>query len=137
LDDLARDPSLDTVEGRRQQEPRIHARIAEAVASRGAASLDAALRDAGVAAAPVLDCAELLEDEHLRARGCFETIRHPEESGIGARPYAGRPWRLSNVDRGARGPAPRFGEHTGELLAELGVGPEAVAELTADGVTPA
>ena len=61
--------------------------------------------------APVPTVKDLVEDEHLAARGFFETIDHPE---AGELTYAGAPFRMSEtppvIDR-----APTLGEHNGEF----------------------
>lgn len=61
--------------------------------------------------APVPTVKDLIEDEHLAARGFFETIDHPEAGEI---TYAGPPFRMTEtppvIDR-----APTLGEHNGEF----------------------
>lgn len=76
----------------------------------------------GVMSAPVLDVSEILEDPQALARGSFPTVEQP---GVGRVRVAGAPFRLGGVgseaDRGWRArPAPCLGEHTEELLTELG-----------------
>lgn len=61
--------------------------------------------------------AELLEDEHLRARGFFVEVDHPE---AGRLTYAGPPFRMSETPLSG-GRAPLLGEHNREVLVdELG-----------------
>jgi len=79
--------------------------------------------------APVSTMGDLLASDHLRARGFFATI----DDGAGGEvvlpgaPYhhARTPWRI-------RRRAPRLGEHTDEVLEELGLSDRA-AELRAAG----
>jgi crotonobetainyl-CoA:carnitine CoA-transferase CaiB-like acyl-CoA transferase len=63
---------------------------------------------------------DLLEDEHLAARGFFRRVDHPE---AGELPYAGPPFRMSEtppqVER-----APLLGEHNQVVLEEAGYTPE-------------
>ena len=86
------------------------------------------LQRAGVRAGAVLHGRDLLENEHLRARDHFDWIEHPV---AGRRPFPRQlPVRFSKIDPRPRGPAPRLGEHTEEVLATLaGLSPEEVAAL--------
>ena len=103
---------------------------------RGSGSQDEAARTlqaAGVSAAPVLKLQRLLEDEHLRARGFWETVSHP---AAGEWDMEGPVWRMSRTPGHVRLPAPRFGEHNGWVLGELlGLSEAEIAELEASGVT--
>ena len=78
--------------------------------------------------APVLTVAEAMDDPHMRARGLVTEV---EIDGT-------REQQLTTaVDRlgtGAHVRAPRIGEHTDEVLAELGRNAEAIADLHARGV---
>jgi crotonobetainyl-CoA:carnitine CoA-transferase CaiB-like acyl-CoA transferase len=74
------------------------------------------LQEAGVPAGAVLDAAELLADEHLRARDFFWEINHPE---VGPRKYCGLPIKFSKASSPSRKPAPCLGEHNEHILGEL------------------
>ena len=52
---------------------------------------------------------------------------------IGNLRMAGVPWRFSRTPASIRRPAPRLGEHTDEVLAELGYDTERIASLEASG----
>ncbi|HUW63219.1 MAG TPA: CaiB/BaiF CoA-transferase family protein [Spirochaetia bacterium] len=58
---------------------------------------------------PVYDPGEIAADEHIKARGM-----------LGPGPYLGIPVKLSTTPGGVREPAPGWGEHSREVLAELG-----------------
>jgi len=75
-----------------------------------------ALQAAGVAAAPVLGVPGLFDDAHLRARGFWESVSHPD---AGTRDMDGVPWRLSRSPAHIRLPAPRPGEHNEYVLQGL------------------
>ncbi|MCY4367005.1 MAG: CoA transferase [Chloroflexi bacterium] len=95
----------------------------------------AILQSYGIPAAPVLDGEQMLSDQQLRSRGLFETVEHPESSGIGRREYLGRGWKLSEADVSIRGPAPNLGEANDYVLEEvLGLSDSQVKPLKGDGV---
>ena len=91
-----------------------------------------ALQTAGVAAAPALGVPALFDDPHLRARGFWESVSHPED---GTRDLDGVPWRLSRSPAHIRLPAPRLGEHNDYVLRGLlGLSEQEIRELGEAGV---
>ncbi len=87
---------------------------------------------AGVPCGPVLDTKELLENEHMRARGAVVEVEHPVR---GRWEFIAPPFRLSASQVPVR-PAPLLGQHTEEVLAaELGLSPQELARLAEIGVT--
>jgi crotonobetainyl-CoA:carnitine CoA-transferase CaiB-like acyl-CoA transferase len=91
-----------------------------------------ALQVAGVAAAPVLSVPALFDDPHLRARGFWESVSHPD---AGTWDMDGVPWRLNRSPAHIRLPAPRFGEHNDYVLRGLlGLSEGEVQELVAGGI---
>jgi crotonobetainyl-CoA:carnitine CoA-transferase CaiB-like acyl-CoA transferase len=92
----------------------------------------AALDGLDVCVGPVNDFAEAFEDEQLRHRKMFFDADVPS---AGAWTHVGNPIKLSS-DQGdtMRRPPPRMGEHTREVLAEVGVSDADLEGLRATGV---
>jgi len=120
--DLARDAGLVHLAGRRAREDELEAAIgawAQALEPRAAAE---ALRHAGVAASPVLATHELFADPHLQDCG-YWAVQHRRYVGAHFTPQP--PFRYDGERPALSRPAPVLGEHTAEVLAELGVAPAA------------
>ena len=89
------------------------------------------LQRAGLTAAPSREARDLYADLHLRARGAFVNVTHPE---LGELELVAPPWRMSGLEMPAR-PAPGLGEHNQEVLGNLlGLSAEELDDLRRDGV---
>lgn len=131
-DDLADDERFATAAGRAAHAPLLDVALARRTQRRAAATLVAALQRAGIAAGLVRRPGALLRDAHLRARGFFLTITHPE---AGTHPYPGVPWTCDAWPAPPALPAPCFGEHNAAVLgAWLGLDRSAHDALVAEGV---
>ena len=103
----------------------------QALMSKSAAEWLALLEEAGVPCAPVLTRAEMVRHDQVQATGIVIETDHP---------HAGRLRQARNAARfeatvpEIRYGAPHLGEHTAELLAELGYDADRQAVLLRDGV---
>jgi benzylsuccinate CoA-transferase BbsF subunit len=89
------------------------------------------LQRAGVAAAPVQDAADLARDPQLRSRGFIVELDHRD---LGRIEYPGAIERTVRPSGGVKGPVPRLGEHTREVLAGwAGLDDVEIDELVARG----
>jgi crotonobetainyl-CoA:carnitine CoA-transferase CaiB-like acyl-CoA transferase len=87
--------------------------------------------DQGIPASSVLDLASAHTDSYLRERGVLTPRDHPTE---GAYWSTTTPFTLSDTPVTFARHAPHIGEHTTELLGELGYEPSRVSALAAAGV---
>lgn len=92
----------------------------------------AALAQAKLPAAPVYSPQEALDDPHIQAAGLLAPQTFAGMAGT--YPLAPHPVDMSALSAGFRTPAPLLGEHTDEVLAELGHSPAAIQALRANGV---
>ena len=75
------------------------------------------LNSAGVPAGPVQTAEEIFNDPQVEARDMLLNIDDPE---YGEYTFARTPMRLSDAEEVERDPAPRLGEHTHEVLQDVG-----------------
>ncbi len=83
-----------------------------------------------VCVAPVLSVAEMLQDPQVRARGLVSEVG----DGAGPVPQFASTLRLSATPPALRRAAPRTGEHTEDVLRELGLTPAEIDRLMNEGV---
>lgn len=83
---------------------------------------------------PASTVAELAEDPQAAATGLFPTVEHPRS---GTFRTVGSPVGVRGAETGPRGPAPDLGQHTAQVLRELGLSSAEVQALVADGVVGA
>jgi crotonobetainyl-CoA:carnitine CoA-transferase CaiB-like acyl-CoA transferase len=89
----------------------------------------AKLKSAGVPCGRINTVAQALEDEHTRARGMVETVEHP---AIGALKMLGIPFKFSSTQCAVSLPPPTLGQHTGDVLRELGYDTASIETLRRD-----
>ncbi|WP_006244922.1 CaiB/BaiF CoA-transferase family protein [Mycolicibacterium tusciae] len=130
--DWATDPELSTAAGRRARHDDIDEYIAAWCVDRTGDDIVDTLWERGVPVAKVMQPHRQTEITQLAARGFFEDVGHP----VNARtPHSTLPFTFSRgPERVHTEPAPLLGQHNRELLSELGLTDEEIADLGAQGV---
>lgn len=114
--ELILDPRFATNDARVENRDELDAIISGYTGARTLAETFAAFEAAGVPCAPVYSMDQLLTDAYVLGRGAIAEL---PDRDLGTVPMHEIVPRLSGTPGGFRYPAPRLGEHTEEILAEL------------------
>ncbi|WP_277977955.1 CaiB/BaiF CoA transferase family protein [Pantoea endophytica] len=128
--DLANDPSLAHNDGRVKQVEMLDAAISEWTSSRSLASVLASLTEGGIPAGKIYDAADIANDPHYQARDMLLKANLPDGTPV---TLPGVVPKLLSTPGTVRTQAPQLGEHTAEILAELGFTASDVAHLQSKG----
>lgn len=87
--------------------------------------------EVGIPAGPIYDVLQMHEDPHTLAREMVVETEHPI---AGAVKTIGAPIKFVDTPAKVVSPAPLFGQHTAEVLAEIGLAADEIERLGAEGV---
>lgn len=89
-------------------------------------------QESGIAAGAVLGADAICLNAHLKERGFFKKISHPE---AGTHEYPGIGWKSKHVQNVIRNPAPCFAQHNAYVFGTLlGMSSKEIAELQKSGI---
>lgn len=129
----SRDSKFDTNDGRLAHRAELDELIGQWTCGYDNIELASLLQSHGIKAGAVLDAAELVNDPHLKQRGFFKEIDHPE---AGTHIMPGISWKMSRTPGRVERPAPCFGQHNRYVFSELlGMSDAEIEELAREGVT--
>ena len=110
----------------RRKQPDLIEAVAALFKTKSADEWAALLDDADCCFSRVISPAQLLDDPHIQARGMVGVT----EAGL---PWMRSPIRLDKAEKEIY-PAPKHGEHTSQILAEIGYTDAEIGQLLSDGI---
>ncbi len=132
LDELARDPRLQTREGRYRNQPVMEGPLTALFGTRTTAEWLDCLTGIGIPCGPVHTIDQVVADPQVRHRNM---IVEREQEGIGPFPFVNSPVRLDRTPPEIERGAPALGEHTDAILGGLlGIQGDEIRELRESGV---
>lgn len=131
-EDLLRDdPRFRSVSSRADNIDQVYGFVAEELATRTSAQWMALFEEGDIPYAPLNDLESIFEDPHLEAVGFFEIREHPSQGPVRV---MAPPERFSRTPPNNSRLAPRLGEHTAEILREVGYGQDRIDDLVLRGI---
>ena len=129
--ELENDPRFADYDGRKENAETLTGIIDEEFGKKTLDEWRSILTENGLVWAPVNTPMEAINDEQAQVMGFFSEWDHPKWGPIR---MIDNPIRMSGTQSGNRLKAPELGEHTDEIVRELGYSAEAVAKLKKDGI---
>ena len=114
-----------------QNEAVLYPLVREAMLAKPAAEWKALFDANAIVCGPINNLEQVFNHPQTIARGLVQEYDAP---GVGPMPALALPFKLSKTPPRIRSAPPRFGEHTVEILRELGRSNEQIAELIRSGV---
>ncbi|MBO0686503.1 MAG: CoA transferase, partial [Candidatus Dormibacteraeota bacterium] len=129
--ELVADPRFDSPDGRFRNREQLNALIAERLRTRSSAEWVEVLNEVGVPAGPVYRVDEVFADPQVRHLRLTSQVGHPS---LGRLDLVRNAVSTDREVETVRGPSPELGEHSSEVLAELGLTAAEIADLRRRGV---
>jgi crotonobetainyl-CoA:carnitine CoA-transferase CaiB-like acyl-CoA transferase len=130
--DLEKDPRFSSMEARGKNSRELIAILDGKFASKVRDEWLKQLNAAGCICTPIQSLTEVTQDPQAHANNYMIEVDHPD---VGKLKQVGFPWDFSDTPASWRKKAPGLGEHTAEILNELGYTKEEITTLKSSGIT--
>ncbi len=128
--ELTEDPRYRSNSDRKANRDSLVARLQEVFLTRTYEDWETLLTGSGIPVGAINNLAEVVEHPQVRARGSMVEMNHPSAGRVR---IVGVPVRLSATPGSVRTPSPTLGQHTDEVLRELGWDANEIDALRAAG----
>jgi formyl-CoA transferase len=129
--DLPKDADYATPKARLKNRDKLNAVLEAVTATKSSAEWIAILNEAGVPSGPIYHIDETFADPQVKHLGIAQPVEHPI---LGKIDLVGQAVTLSRTPSALRTATPERGEHTDDVLRELGYDAASIERLRADGV---
>ncbi|MEM1430408.1 MAG: CoA transferase [Pseudomonadota bacterium] len=131
-EDWLEDERYATAQARSENRDALGAEIEELTVARTTESWVALMNEAGVPAGEINDIGQVFENPQVRHLGLAQPVTSHER---GASELVGQPILMSRTPSRIASPPPLAGEHSSDILSELGYSDDEIAQIKAAGAT--
>ena len=129
--EIYENPNYRTNEARTARRDQINAEIAAYTSKESTQHWVDSFAEAGVPCGPIHDMAQVYDDQQVRSLNMDPEVKHHR---LGSLKVVGQAVKLTRTPQKMHSATPDLGQHTDEILGEIGIAGDALAELRTAGV---